>query len=402
MRKQDNKHFILNLIRNKSPIGRADIARHAGLTIPSVMKITDTFIELGLVREVGKGKSTGGKPPKLLEFVHDSYFSVGVDLGATNIICVLMDASNIVTRTVLATEFARGADHVLGRIATAIDTVLADSNIDRDKLIGIGVAAPGLLDQHTGSILFSPDIGWRNVDVITPLAKRFDTHVFIDNATRATALGEKTYGSAKEIRDYMCINLGYGIGGAMVFDHEVYTGFSGSAGEVGHMTVIPDGPLCDCGNRGCLEAVSSARAVVRDARERMEAGEKTMLTALIDGNYGNLEAKTVLMAAEHGDKVAMEISNHAISTLGAAIASIINLLDFEAIILEGGIARGGPYFIDNLNRAIEKHKMLYAGRHTSILVSPLGANATAIGAASLVINHLLADNRIFAMTKVEQ
>lgn len=400
MRKQDNRQTILHLIRNNSPIGRAEIAKKTGITIPSVMKIIDNFIELGLVKEVGKGKSTGGKRPTLLEFVHDSYFSVGVDLGATNIICVLMDASNIVCRTVLPTEFARGAEHVLERIMTAVETVLGATDIDPDKLIGIGVAAPGLLDLNTGRVLFSPDIGWRDVDVISPLTKRFNTNVFVDNATRATAQGEKTYGLAKEIGNYMCLNLGYGIGGAMVFDNEVYTGFSGSAGEFGHLTVIPDGPLCDCGNRGCLEAVSSARAVVRDARERILAGESTILTKLIEGNLNNLEAKTVMLAAEQGDRVAAEITHHAISTLGAAIGGIINLLDFEAIILEGGIARGGPFFLDHLNRAIAAHKMLYAGRHTRIMVSELGADATAIGAASLVITHLLEKGMLIRLARL--
>lgn len=389
VRKYDNKLKLFNLIRNNSPLGRAQLAKETGLAIPTVMKIIHDFIDLGLVREVGKGKSTGGKPPTLLEFVHDSYFSVGVDLGATNIICVLMDASNIVSRTVIPTEFASGADKVLERILRAVETVLKTSGIDPEKLLGIGLAIPGLLDARTGKIIFSPDIGWRDVDVLTHLKRRFNTLVCVNNATRATALGEKTYGSAKEMRDYMCLNLGYGIGGAMVFDDEVYTGFSGSAGEFGHMIVVPGGPRCDCGNHGCLEAVSSARAMIRDARERLKAGEESMLRDMVEGDLDRLEAKMVLAAAEKGDRVAGEIADHAISTLGIAVASVINLLDFEAIILEGGIARGGPFFFDNLVRAINSHKMLYAGRHTRILVSELGANATAIGAASLVINNLL-------------
>lgn len=389
VRKYDNKLRLFNLIRNNSPLGRAQLAKETGLAMPTVMKIIHDFIDLGLVREVGKGKSTGGKPPTLLEFVHDSYFSVGVDLGATNIICVLMDASNIVSRTVIPTEFASGPERVLERILLAVETVLRTSGIDPEKLLGIGLAIPGLLDSRTGKIIFSPDIGWHDVDALAHLKRRFNTYVCVNNATRATALGEKTYGSAKEMRNYMCLNLGYGIGGAVVFDDEVYTGFSGSAGEIGHMTVIPDGPRCDCGNRGCLEAVSSARAMTRDARERLSAGEDSVLRDMVDGDLDKLEAKMVLSAADKGDRVAGEIAGHAISTLGIAIASIINLLDFEAIILEGGIARGGPYFFDKLVHAINSHKMRYAGRHTRILVSELGADATAIGAASLVINNLL-------------
>jgi len=389
MRKRDNKQIILNLIRNNSPIGRAQIAKSTNLTIPSVMKIIDGFMEMGLVREVGKGESTGGKPPVLLELIQDSYFSIGVDLGATNIHCVVMDVNRIVSKVSMPTNFEQGVDMVVGRIAQAITQVLQISGINRERLIGIGIAVPGLLDLQKRNILFSPDIGWQDVDIVTPLAERFHTYVCIDNATRATAFAEKLYGAAKEACDYMCVNLGYGIGGAMVFDHEVYSGFSGSAGEFGHITVIPNGPLCDCGNRGCLEAVSSARALVRDVKKRMIAGEPTALNSVIGTDYNKLEAKLIYDAAKRGDELACSVVIPSIQTLGAAIAGIINLLDFEMIILMGGISRNGTFLTDNLNKAIAEHKIRYAGRHTKVIVSPLGADVTAIGAASIVINQLL-------------
>lgn len=389
MRIQNNKQLVLNIIRNKGPIGRAQIAKLTDLTIPSVMKITEGLIKLGLVREVGKGESTGGKPPILLEIVEDSYYSIGIDIGETKIICVLMNADGIVHRKMIHTKFAEGYEIVLKKIKALIEDVLNESKIDKRRFIGIGLAIPGLLDVQIGQVMFSAGIGWYGVDIISPLSEYFHTYVCMDNATRATAFGEKLYGVAKEVDNYMCINLGYGIGGAMVFNGEVYNGYGGTAGEFGHMIAIPGGPLCVCGNRGCLEAVSSSRALVRDASARLKRGESSVLNNWIDGDYSKLEAKMIYDAAKMGDELSKDIVMNALQILGTSIAGIINLLDFELIILEGGISRNGAFFFDNLMRIIDINKMRFAGRRTKIVVSDLGVDATAIGAASLVIDKLL-------------
>jgi glucokinase-like ROK family protein len=356
------------------------------------MKIIGDFIHMGLVCEVGKGESTGGKPPVLLKIAPNSHFFVGVDLGANNIICVAMDTVNIIARTIVPTGFIHGFDHVVEKIKEAVDSVLKSAQISRGSLVGIGVAAPGLLDMENRRIIFSPDLGWRDVDILTPLKEYFDVYVCMDNATRATALGEKIFGCARNATDFMCINIGYGIGGAIVFGGDVYAGSSGSAGELGHITVLPNGPLCDCGNRGCLEAVASARALVRDARDRINNGEQTILNSMMDGDINRLDAKMIYDAAKGGDTLASEIVHNAVWTLGAAIAGFINLLDLELIVLVGGISRNGSFFLEMLNQSIEVHKMNYAGLNTKIRVSELGSDATAIGAGALVINQFLEMN----------
>lgn len=384
-----NKQVILNLIRNNTLINRAAISKKTGLSVPSVMKIVDSFIDMGLVEEVGLGASTGGKPPKMLKFVENAYYSVGVDLGATYIICVLMNAQSIVDKVVVPTCFEEGTNGVIRRIIQTIQKLLERSGIDKKRIIGVGLAIPGLIDIPNGKVIFSPDIKWHDVDIVSILKEKLQLHIYMDNSTRAAAFGEKLYGHAKEFEDYMCINLGYGIGGAIVFHNEVYQGSGGAAGEFGHMTVVPDGPLCDCGNYGCLEAVSSARAMVRDVEKRLLNGEDSLLNALIKKENGELSAKIIYDGAKLGDKLCQEIVLEALDHLGAAIASVINLLDIGLIILEGGISRNGEYFTNNLFDAIDRHKMQYVGKNTQIVVSELGADATAIGAASIVINQLL-------------
>lgn len=391
----NSRHKVLAAIRRLGPVGQASIAKTVGLSLPAVMTTVRRLVDMGMVREVGVGDSTGGKPPKLLEFVKDSYYSVGVDIGATGITCVLMDGADIVSRGEIPNPFERGPDHVLEHVIGAVDTLLSSSNLDRRKLLGIGVASPGLFDPAAMFLEYSPLLGWRGVDFVTPLRARFNTYVCADNSVRVTLYGERIYGSAKTSENFMCVNLGHGIGCAMVFGDEVYAGNCGSAGEIGHIVVKPDGPPCNCGKRGCLEAVASARAIVRDAEEKMRAGEAPILRDLADAAAGAFDAKLVFGAARMGDAACLNIVRGAMRTIGDFIGGIINFLDLELIILEGGLSQAGPEFLGVLEEAANAGKMGLAGRGTRILVSELGLDATVVGAAAMVVALRLEGDRLF-------
>lgn len=394
----NSRHRVLATIRRIGPVGQAEIARTLGLSLPTIMATVRRLADLGLVREVGTGDSTGGKPPKLLEFVKDSYYSVGVDLGATKVTCILMDGADIILRRETPTPFRRGPAHTLRHLADTIKKLLTASRIDPLKLLGIGVASPGLFDPVTGKLAYAPLLDWHGVDFVTPLRRRFNTFVCVDNSVRVALYGERTYGLAKTSANFMCIHLGYGIGGAMAFHNEVYIGAFGTSGEIGHIVVKPGGPLCNCGKRGCLEAISSARAIVRDAGAMMRANKTTLLHDLVGGDIAALDAKLVFEAARRGDAAALCIVRRAMRTLGAFIGGIINFLDVELIILEGGLSRAGQPFLGMIEEAIAENKMELVGRGTRVAVSELGADATAIGAAAMVVDRQLENDHLFKTT----
>lgn len=385
----NSRHRVLATIRRLGPIGQASVAKTVGLSLPTVMVAVRRLMEMGMIREGGTGDSTGGKPPKLLEFVRDSYYSVGVDMGATGITCILMDGADIVLREEMPNEFVRGPDHVLARLAETVERLLSSSQIARRKLLGIGIAAPGLFDPDSMRLEYSPLLGWNHVDLVSSMKERFTVPVFADNSVRVSLHGERIYGSAKANKNFMCVNLGYGIGCAMVFGDEVYSGNLGTAGEIGHIVVEPDGPLCNCGKRGCLEAVSSARAIVRDAAGEMRSGKAPVLHNLAHGDADALDAKLVFEAARRGDEACLNVVHHAMRTLGAFIGGIMNFLDPELVILEGGLSQAGPEFLGILEEEAMKSKMGLAGRGTRLLVSELGLDATAIGAAAMVVERRL-------------
>lgn len=385
-----NRKNIINIIRNDSPINRAQIAKMTGLSIPAVMKITEDFIASGLVREIGKGESTGGKPPALLSFVPDYRHIIGVDVGTTNILVILMDLSaRVICRRTVRTPRDRKFERILQAVADLIGEVMRQTGTDAGHLLGIGVGAPGLIAPDTGVVLFSPDMGWQDADFFTPLSERFGCPVMIGNVTRAMAMGELWFGQGHDAGDFLCVNLGYGIGSAIVIDHKLYGGLNGMSGEFGHMTLDKNGPLCDCGNYGCLEALSSANAISKQARSAIGAGAQSIIRDMVDGDLGRIEAKTVFDAAKAGDALASTIVNQAVEYLGIAIGGVINLLAPRLIILEGGVSRAGESLLNPLEKAIAAHVMPFRGAQTGIVISGLGTDAAAVGAASFLFNELV-------------
>lgn len=384
-----NKSNILQIVRDQSPVFKAEIARLCNLSIPTVMKITDELIDRGLVRKVGKGEISRGKPPEMLEFVADRYFIIGVDVGTTFISTIIMDLSaRVLNRYMTPTHVEQRPDEVIGRIIDSLRFIISNSNVDESKILGIGIGMPGLLDSEAGVVLFSPDFGWENINLLKPIRNVFSMPIVMENVTRAMAMGEKWFGAGRNTDIFLYINLGFGIGSAIMIDGELFRGFSGKAGELGHMTVERNGPLCNCGNYGCLEALASANAISKQAKLSIKNGRQSSILELANGDPDKIEAKTVFDAAKNGDALALEIVMQAIEYLGVAIASATNLLEPGLIILEGGVTNAGDILIDNLQKVLNCHTMRYVGRHTRIIFSHMDDNAAAIGAASFLVKRL--------------
>ncbi|MDQ0063542.1 ROK family transcriptional regulator [Paenibacillus harenae] len=383
-----NKKNVLSAIRASGQVFKAEIARSTGLSIPTVMKITDELIGRGLVKEAGKGESSGGKPPQLLEFVADRHYIVGVDIGTTNILCILMDMSaNILYEHSVPTMVKDAPEQIIDRVAATIEAVIAQAGVEQERLLGIGLGMPGLLDYETGTVLFSPDFHWERVELLPALKTRFALPMVVHNVTHSMAMAQKWFGYGRgDMNSFICVNLGHGIGSALFLDGELFSGGSGSAGELGHMTMEKDGPICVCGNPGCLEALASGDAIVRRARAEIGVLNDTNIRRKADED--RLEAKDVFEAAGLGNETAQRIIADAAEYIGLALAKVVNLLDPEMIVLEGGLSRAGSSFITSIHNHAQRYQMKYAGRNTKIVVSELAEYAAAIGSAAFLIKRL--------------
>ncbi|HHT96286.1 MAG TPA: ROK family transcriptional regulator [Clostridiales bacterium] len=387
---QMNKKAVLDIIRTKGPINKSEIAKLVELSIPTVMKISDDLTESGLIHVVGKGESNGGKRPELLGMISNAYYMVGVDIGRSKTIAIIMNLNgDIIYKKKIKTGNTNPAIELLERTTEIINQTILESKISINKILGIGIVTPGLIDYKNGVVIFSPDFQWENVNIKKHLGNAFEIPIHVESSNRAMALGEGWFGAAEKSKYFICINLGHGIGSAIMEKGDFYRGNSGSSGEIGHITLEKDGPICDCGNRGCLEALASGNAIAERAKKYINDGKSTEITKFIENGINNIEAKEVFDAAKTGDLIANKIIDEAIEYLGIGIANYINLLDPDLIVLAGGMVNAGDCFIDKVKESIKRRQMKFAGTNVRLEVTKLGMDAAAIGAASIILRKII-------------
>lgn len=387
---QMNRSMVFDLIRRKGPISRAEIARTIGLSIPTVMKITEEFSYKQFVQDVGKGESSGGKRPELLELVPDSKYIIGVGVGRSKTNVLMMNlAGEVFIREIMETGGTAVPEVWISRLIQVIENVIRESGLSRKQILGMGIGMPGILDEKSGKVLFSPDFKWENVDMLTPIRERFKMDITIENANRALAMGEYYFGAGVDSRNFLVVNLGHGIGSAIMREGEFYRGSSGSSGEIGHIILEKNGPKCNCGNLGCLEAIASGNAIARDAKIAVLEGNATKIMELVNEDINRIEAKTVFEAARLGDRLAIQITERAMQYIGIGLANYINLLDPDLIILFGGLTNAGDIFLKKVKEVLRERQMKFAGRQVKLVISQMGENGTAVGSASLVLKKFI-------------
>jgi predicted NBD/HSP70 family sugar kinase len=238
-------------------------------------------------------------------------------------------------------------------------------------------------------VLFSPDFGWEDIPLKTWLEDSLGYLIRIENSNRALALNESYLPEEVESnRTTFSVNLGYGIGAGLIIGDQIFTGSNGTSGEIGHITVIRDGPLCACGNRGCLEAVASGLAIAGQAKKEAEYNKNSKILEFCGGDFSKIDARLAFEAAEQGDKAALAIIDTAAEYIGIGIAMAVNVLDPDRVVLCGGLMRNGSYFFEKINASIQKHKMRKASDHLVISTGAKGEFSTANGACRVLSNNL--------------
>jgi predicted NBD/HSP70 family sugar kinase len=380
-----NSTLVLRLIWRERQISRADIARHTGLSPSTVSAIVAELERAGLVREIGAGASRGGRRPVLVGFRDDAFVLVGVELGATHVSAVLTDLRGHV-RAFRDTHVAV-RDDPKGAMAMAralIDECLASERVSKKRVVGIGVAVPSPVHpERPGklSALIMP--AWREYDVQEILAGAFGVPVFVDNDANLGALSERFWGAGAGGEDLAFIKVATGIGSGHIINGALYRGSGGTAGEIGHIAIDPNGPPCVCGSRGCLATLIGAEALLARARARW--GKKKKNPTVAD----------IVVGARSGDPVARELVEEVGRSLGVVVAGLLNLLNPAVVVLGGEITSVGDLLLDPLRASIRARALSTSVAETQIVASRLGARSIAVGAATLVLDSALADRSLF-------
>lgn len=310
---------------------------------------------------------------------------IGIDVGGTNVkIALVDDSGKIIYSNSVPTRAEMGYEYTVNNIKQAIYDLLKETKLEAKEIEGIGFGFPGQVDYKSGVVRLAPNIpGWVDVPIAKMIEDEFHIPTRVDNDVRCAALGELKYGAGKGCENLICITVGTGIGSGLIVNGKLVRGASNAAGEIGHIKLqIHDGPICGCGDTGCMEAFASGPAIVAMAEEYILGGKSTKYREMANG--GDITPFIVAEAAKAGDPVARRIFSRIGEYIGIGMASVVNLLNPEKIIIGGGVADAGDILLDPLKDTLKKRAMKIAGETVEVVPAQLGNTAGVIGASLLI------------------
>lgn len=312
---------------------------------------------------------------------------IGIDLGGTKILTGLVgERGQVIAQDYRKTGAKRGQDSVIARIAESALQVVQNAGLTLADVRAVGIGVPGPVDTDAGVVTEPPNLpGWHNVPIRTLLQDALRVRTFLENDANAAALGEYLFGAGRGSNQMVYVTVSTGIGGGCVLDGKLYHGADGAAGEIGHVTILPRGPHCGCGNRGCLEAVASGTAIAREGRELVIRGIPTLISELAGCDPEAVSAKLVAQAAKQGDPEAQEIIQEAMSYLGVGVANLVNLLNPEIVVIGGSLTKLGNVLFGTVRRAVDRRAFPIASKRVRIVPAELGDAAGMCGAAAVAI-----------------
>jgi len=373
-----NRSTILNSIKTHGAIPRAEIARLTGLSPATVTGITAEIIQHILVFEKESGDSSGGRPPIMLAINPNGGCVVGIKVMEDHALGALTDleASLLGKQSYPLTDTS--PEGISRSLSELVAELLKMSESPAPNLMGVGVGLAGIVEAGQGLVRQSPFFGWNDVP-LREIQIRVNVPVYVDNDVNTLAFAEKWFGAGRGVDNFLVVTVGRGIGLGIVSNGQFNHGARGGAGEIGHTVIQPGGELCACGKRGCLEMYASEPALLRQAAKAYEQGQLSSLP--------NTPEELIALAAS-GEKAAQEIFARAGELLGQSISNLVNIFNPQRVLINGEGVRAGNWLFDPMRAAIDEHTMPGLRQDVSILVEPLGDDAWARGAASLVLHEL--------------
>ncbi|MEW6636364.1 MAG: ROK family protein [Actinomycetota bacterium] len=372
------------------PLSRAQITEALEVSRAKVSGEVSRLMELGLLAEEGLAESEGGRRSALLSIPRSAGLLAAVDLGATSIDVALTTlGGGIVARRGEPADIRDGPKQILRRVKEMLGELIEVQGTGPEEVLGIGVGVPGPVEQAAG-VLRSPPImpGWDRFPIRNAFAGEYAAPVFVDNDVNVMALGEHWGGVGRGVDNMLFIKVGTGIGGGIIADGRLYRGTQGCAGDIGHICVDPDGPVCTCGNLGCLEAMAGAPAIVLEAERKAREGSSPVLAGILE-ERGELSAVDVGQAAGFGDYEALQVVRRSGRLIGQVLATLVSVLNPSLIVIGGGVSQIGHSFLAEVRSTVYHRSLPLATRNLPIVLSELENDAGIVGASVLAAEGVL-------------
>jgi glucokinase-like ROK family protein len=381
-----NKHAAVDLIRFAGKgLSRTDLAEEMGLTKAALTIIVNDLISNGIILETESRTTSSGRPPVVLEINPSHGLVAAIDMGAMHLSVALGDFSaRILEEIEIPFRIDNGPEKCLKEADRVLRELLDKRRLTPRELLGIGIGVPGPVIAEQGMVMAPPIMpGWDRFPIRASLQSQWKTAITLNNDAELGALGEWAYGAGRGEKNLAFIKVGSGIGAGLIINRQIYGGTTGSAGEIGHLTVDENGPICACGNHGCLEAFAGGHAIASQAKKLVASGKRTLLS---EKSIDLLTAQDVAEAARRGDLPAQEILKRSGTYIGIAIAGLINLINPSTVIIGGGVAQVGDLITTSIRQAVRERSLRASEHGVKITTAMLGRRSSLIGALVQAIN----------------
>ncbi len=387
-----NTSLIAECLRSRGPLSRANLSDETGLSRSTVSSLVNALLKKRFVREIGLETPGRGRPGILLELDPAGGSAVGIEIGVDFISVVLTDfIAQVVWRQRVLSNPDDDQGVIFERAEELVQQALAVGEEHDLQCLGIGVGVPGLVNVRQGTLVFAPNLAWHEVPIREKWTQRFHLPIFVENEANAAALGEYFFGVAQDVQNVIYLSAGIGLGAGIIIEGQLFRGSGGYAGEVGHMTMDPNGELCGCGKRGCWETIVGPRAIARRARKALQDNKDSLIYSLVDGDLSRVNVDTVIQAAEAGDPVARQAFRETGVSLGIGIGNLVNAFNPQMVVLGGALSSASPFIMPVIEEVVKKHALPQPYESLTVAASAHGTDACVMGGAALVLDDVLAE-----------
>lgn len=385
-----NNNLIVDVLRKEAPVSRANLSTITGLNRSTVSSIIDELIDGGWVRETSYQTNKIGRPGLLLELNPQGGFAVGIEIGVDFLLCLVTSfPAEVIWRKRIEIHPSEGQVAILQKAFDLTQEGIKFSSREYGRLLGIGIAIPGLVDVADGVLKLAPNLKWENVPLRLIWNQQFHAPVYVENDGNAAALGEFYFGAAQGTNDFIYIAAGYGLGSGIIVDGKLLRGNKGYASEVGHMTYDPKGELCSCGKRGCYETIIGPRAVIKSVRKLIEEkGPDKTIIKIGTNHAATINYDAVVNAAIEKDQIALDALKDVGCKLGLVVSHLVNIFDPRMVILGGALNYAKDFIQPVVEKVVRENALQLNREDLEITNSHLGQESSVMGAIGLVLENL--------------
>ena len=389
--RQINLSLIMHALRTEAPISRASLSQKTSLNKTTVSNLINELNNRGFVRELGLSSSGTGRPATLLTLNPAAGYIVRCEIAVDYLEVMVTDfAPEVLWQIKEPTPSGTSQAEIIERVLALLHLAIEKNQSADGKLLGIAVGVAGMVDHSTGTVLFAPNLKWRKVALLAILEQEsFGAPIFVDNDACQSALGEHYFGAAQGYNEilYLCGNVG--LGGGFLRNGQLCRGATGVAAEYGHMTIEPEGDLCNCGNYGCWETLVSQNVLYNKVITALKRGEPSLLTEKIQGRWENITVEMIVEAAQAGDQVALHCLDEIGKFLGIGIASLLNALNPEIVVFGGILSVASEFLFPVVNAVIQKRALPWNRENIKVVRAAHGTDACVKGGIATVYQSVL-------------